>query len=159
VEGEICTGDAKKVSWGPGWGWLCGCATCILCCGICPRLLVLLTVLLSCWKGPSCCGYSWYGACRAACMESRLRPRRSKLMPLRFCRRCCVLAGGGRTVGASKAAGVESCRRCWIRRRWMPVGIFVDSIVYTGRVRSWFSRRGKVLWVRNCDVLAIYALV
>lgn len=50
------------------------------------------------------------------------------------CRRDGV-AGSGRTGGASKAAGVEFCRRCWVRRRSMPDGMFVDSITYAGRVR------------------------
>ena len=156
VDEVICTGDAKKVSRGPGWGCLCVCATCIECCDDCPRLLVLLTVLSSCWKdgvskGPGFGEYSWYWACRAAWSESRLRPRRSKLMPVRCDRR--TLAGDGRTVGASKTVGVEFCRRCWIRWRWMPAGMFVDSISYAGRVRSRFSRRGEVLWgpkLANC---------
>ena len=151
VEEEICTGDAKKASWGPGWGCLCGCATCIECCDGCPRVLVLLTVLSSCWKdgtskGPGCWVSSWYWACRAAAwMGSRLRPRRSKLMPVR-CDRRWILAGDGRTVAASNTVGVECCRRCWMRGRWMPAGIFVDSISNAGRVRSRFSRRGEVLW-------------
>jgi hypothetical protein len=85
----ICTGDRRKASWGPGWGMLCGCATCIESCGSCPRL-VLLTVLSSCLKvvvskGPDwgCSGkYPWLWAWVA----SRFTPRRSRLMPVR-CRR------------------------------------------------------------------------
>ena len=56
-------------------------------------------------------------------------------MPVR-CRRSCEVAGSRGTFGASKAAGVEFCRRCWVRRRSMPVGIFVDSITYAGQVRK-----------------------
>lgn len=63
---EVCTGDRKKASCGPGWGWLCGCATCIECCDVCPRL-VLLTVLASCWKDRVSMGpgvvKSWYWPC------------------------------------------------------------------------------------------------
>jgi hypothetical protein len=154
---EICTGDRNKVSWGPGWGWLCDCATCIESCGVCPRL-VILTVLSSCRKvgvsfGPGCVGPGKYPCCWA-CMASKLIAWRSRLMPGR-CRRCDVVAGSGRTVGASKAAGVEFCRRCWFRRRWMPDGMFVDSITYAGRVRCPVScvwNLGSFV-VRNCRML------
>ena len=113
---DCCTGDRKKESWKPGWGWLCCCATCINCCCGCP-MLVILTVLSSCWKdviwsrtGSGC-------SSGTSIVVARLRPRKSRLMPDR-CGRCCrMLAGSGRTVGASKAAGVEFCRRCCVLRR------------------------------------------
>lgn len=109
----------------PGWGWLCGCATCINCCWACPRL-VLLTVLPSRWKGST--------------VVSRFRPRRSRLMPDRECRSWGAL-DSGRTVGASNAAGVEFWRRCCARRRRMLEGESVDSMLYAGQVRGSLIRR------------------
>lgn len=150
---DCCTGDDMKGSWRPGWGWLCVCATCINCCGGCPMLLVILTVLSSCWKGSISmwAGFIWSGSGACISMVARFKPRRSRLMPDRCCRCCRVLAGSGRTRGASKAAGVEFCRRCCVRRRWMLEleGAVVDSILYAGRVRMSLSRRRGFLYGPN----------
>jgi hypothetical protein len=61
-------------------------------------------------------------------------------MPVRLWRR--GLAGICCTSGVSNAAGVESWRRCCIRRRETPVGEFVDSMMYAGRVRGLLFFRG-----------------
>ena len=128
--GESCTGECRKGSWGPGWGWLCGCATCIVCCGCCPRWLVKLTALSSCW----------YEAGLGAWIDSRLRPLRSRLMPERLCRRTGL---AGRTLGISNALGVDSWRLCCIRRREMPWGeLVLDSILML--VESGCVVRGRV---------------
>jgi hypothetical protein len=138
----------KELSWGPGWGWLCGCATCISCCCGCPRL-VILTVLSSCWKDSKFCGDSGRGSCWGMRIASRLRPRRSRLMPVRCCLVCRWLAGSGRTVCASKAAGVEFCRRCCVRRFWMLEVALMDSIVDAGTNSE--SRYPR-MWGLSCVV-------
>ena len=59
-------------------------------------------------------------------------------------------------VGTSNAAGVECCRRCWIRWRWMPVGIFVDSISYAeSSPESVLEDGGSPMWSETDEKLAI----
>jgi hypothetical protein len=67
-------------------------------------------------------------------------------MPVRCVRRCCMLVGSCCSRGASNAAGVEFWRRWSVRRRWMPEGAFVDSILYARRVRVLLSEEMVVLW-------------
>lgn len=64
----------------------------------------------------------------------------SKLVPLRWLLCRWMVAGSGRTFGASNITGVEFCRR-WFCRRCCILEVALDSIMYASRVRmGWFSK-------------------